>query len=144
LGLTGDHLTFLGASDNVPAQLDAADYLVFTSDDEGLPNAVLEAMAAGLPVITTAAGDAARVVQHGVSGFVVEHGEPEQIARHMVQLAASPEMAQTMGRAGRAYVARHYAASLLRDRLLTIYQTVARRASADRVLPLIPLCSGAA
>lgn len=144
LGLTSDHLTFLGETGDVPAQLEAADFLVFTSEDEGLPNAVLEAMAAGLPVITTAAGDAGLVVQHGLSGFVVSSGEPEQIAAHMLQLAACPEMAERMGRAGRAYVAEHYSASLLRDRLLHIYATAARRARADRIVPLIPLCSSAA
>ncbi|HWR50087.1 MAG TPA: glycosyltransferase [Bryobacteraceae bacterium] len=135
--VAGNAVTFLGACDHIQHQLDAADFLVFTSEDEGLPNAVLEAMASGLPVITTAAGDAARVVTHGTSGFVVEDGAPDRIAQYMVRLAGCPDTTALMGMAGRRAVAADYSAELLPRRLLGIYGDLAFRRRADRVLQLV-------
>jgi len=65
LGLAPEHLTFVGECDRVPALLTRSALLVLSSDYEGFPNVILEAMAARLPVVTTPAGDASLVVQHG-------------------------------------------------------------------------------
>ena len=107
LGLLPDGLQFLGEQPDVPTVLAAADVLMLTSDQEGFPNVLLEAMAARLPVITTPAGDAARIVVDGGTGFVVD-GEPRLLAAKLVALARDRELARRMGAAGRARVEREF------------------------------------
>lgn len=71
---------FLGPRDDVASLLSQADVLVLTSNSEGAPNVVLEALALGTPVVSTDVGDVARMVLHGRTGFVVERGEPADLA----------------------------------------------------------------
>jgi glycosyltransferase involved in cell wall biosynthesis len=125
LGLTGDDLTFVGECREVPALLAQAELLVLTSDYEGFPNVILEAMAAGLPVITTPAGDAGLIVQHGKTGYVVEPEDIQSIANHMIRLARSAELRMEFGEAGRQRVEREYNYELLASRLLGIFQRFA-------------------
>jgi glycosyltransferase involved in cell wall biosynthesis len=96
-----------------------------SSEIEGFPNAILEAMAARLPVITTPAGDAAEIVQHGISGYVVPHENPDALAEKMVLLASSPEIRQRFGAAGRDCVQRTYSYHSLAAQLISIYKQAA-------------------
>lgn len=107
LGLLPHGLQLLGEHARVPALLAESDVLMLTSDQEGFPNVLLEAMAARLPVISTSAGDAARIVVDGETGFVVG-GEPPLLAARLVTLARDRELAGRMGAAGRARVEREY------------------------------------
>ena len=97
LGMRPPDLTFLGECDRIPALLVRAGLFVLSSDYEGFPNVILEAMAARLPVITTPAGDASLVVQHGKTGYVVEPGDTQGMAAFMVRLARSPSMRSGYG-----------------------------------------------
>src|SRR5205085_157391 len=101
LGLFPDHLAFLGRRGDVPRLLRQADVLVLTSDYEGCPNVVLEAMAAGVPVVTTPAGDAGRVVQDGVTGFVTPFDDTEGLAARLVRLCNAPDLRARLGQAAR-------------------------------------------
>ena len=67
---------FLGAREDVPRILKAADGFVLSSAWEGMPNTVMEAMASGLPVVATDVGDVRELVEDGVSGWVVPPGDP--------------------------------------------------------------------
>jgi glycosyltransferase involved in cell wall biosynthesis len=125
LGLLPHGVRFLGRRADVPALLRAADVLVLTSDTEGFPNVVLEGMAAGLPVITTPAGDAPVAVRDGETGHVVAFDDPDALAARLAELAASPALRATLGGAGRARVEAVYAAEGLAGRLLDIYRHVA-------------------
>jgi len=125
-GLGGGSLTFLGFRDDVPQIIQQASIFVFCSESEGTPNVILEAMAAGLPVITTPAGDAADVVQPAGAGYVVPFGDVEATARAMLRLAKSPVLRAKLGRAGRSYVAHQRSTSELAARLIGIYAGVAR------------------
>lgn len=91
-GLGPDRLRFLGARNDVPDLLRAADIFVLSSALEGLPLALLEAMAAGLPVVATAAGGVPEVVQHGVHGFIVPTGSPGELAAAMEALASDRDL----------------------------------------------------
>jgi glycosyltransferase involved in cell wall biosynthesis len=127
LGLLPEGVTFVGRQADVSAVLAAADVLLLTSDHEGFPNAILEAMAAGLPVVTTPAGDASVVVEHGRTGFVTPHGAIDAMAARLIELARSPDLRRQLGNAGRERVAREYAPEGLSRRLLTAYGALARR-----------------
>jgi glycosyltransferase involved in cell wall biosynthesis len=140
LGLSSQDISFLGARDDVPRQLRGADLLLLTSDAEGFPNAILEAMAAKLPVITTPAGDAGLVVKDDVTGYVVPFDDVEQIAERVVRLARSPELRRSFGRAGRLRVEQCYSSEQLAASLLGIYRNIAAARSHEGLLRLIPRC----
>lgn len=128
LGLAPRECTFLGEVDNVPALLGRSAMLVLTSDYEGFPNVILEAMAARLPVISTPAGDASSIVQHGKTGYIVDGEDTRSMAAFMVQLARSPSMRRSFGEAGRQRVEQEYNYQSLADRLLGHFLGFASRA----------------
>ena len=140
LDLTADDLRFVGECDGIPALLTQAALLVLSSDYEGFPNVILEAMAARLPVITTPAGDAQRVVQHGKTGYVVEMNDIEGLAACMVQFARSASMREEFGEAGRRRVEQEYNYESLSTRLVGIFRSMATQA---RRASLIELLQGA-
>jgi glycosyltransferase involved in cell wall biosynthesis len=127
LRLGPQDVNFLGECHNVPALLARTAMLVLASDSEGLPNVILEAMAARLPVITTPAGDAGLVVQHGRTGYVVEPDNIQGMADALIRLARSPETRTTFGEAGRQRVEQEYNYATLPDRLLAVFERFARQ-----------------
>jgi glycosyltransferase involved in cell wall biosynthesis len=138
MGLGPDTLRFLGQRHDVSALLRQANMLVLCSDDEGFPNVLLEAMAAGLPVITTPAGDASIVVQDRVTGYVVPFDNIKAMADRMVQLAKSPELRRQLGEAGRKRVELHYSYDGLADRLFAIYREIAQQQNHLNFLRSLP------
>lgn len=134
LALSPDAVTFTGAREDVPRLVGAADMLVLTSQHEGFPNVLLEAMAARLPVITTPAGDAASLVQHGLTGFVVPFDDEAALAGRMAELARSPGMRREFGAAGRARVEAAYQPDRLVRRALEIYRRAAHQQHRATVL----------
>ena len=133
LELMPQHVAFLGSRSDVASELRRAEMLVLTSDDEGSPNVLLEAMAAGLPVISTPAGDAKRIVHDGATGFLVPFDDPDAIAAKIVCLAGDAELRSTLGSSGRQFVDQQYSAATLTDRLLSIYHAVAERQHNERL-----------
>lgn len=141
LGLSPGQVTFLGARADIPALLAQADMLVSCSDHEGMPNVVLEAMAARLPIIATPAGDLGMVVVDGVNGFVVPFDDVERMGERIAGLAASPDLRQRLGASGRQLVQQVYSVHGLGGRLLSIYRQTARglrRLQAGAVLEWLP------
>jgi glycosyltransferase involved in cell wall biosynthesis len=122
LKLSPEGITFLGRRDDVPDLLAQADIFALTSQYEGCPNVLLEAMAASLPVVTTPAGEAKNIVENGVTGFVVPYSSPKDIASRILELASSQEMRTEMGNRGRQRVANHYSFDRLAGKLLSIYR----------------------
>jgi len=92
----------LGHRNDIERVLAALDVFVLPSRSEGLNNTILEAMAAGLPVLATRVGGADEMVVDGATGLLVEAGAPEKLATALRRLLSDPAMAATMGRAGRA------------------------------------------
>jgi glycosyltransferase involved in cell wall biosynthesis len=139
LGLKEGALRFLGFRDDIAALLHQASMFVFCSESEGTPNVVLEAMAAGLPVITTPAGDTAEIVNPAHAGYVIPFGDADAVADRMVRLAQSPALRKKLGVAGRNYVARNHASSDLAGRLMKIYAGAARTSGRrDNLLERMP------
>jgi glycosyltransferase involved in cell wall biosynthesis len=93
---------FLGARDDLPALMNAADGLALSSVVEGMPMVLLEAASTGLPCVATRAGGSAEVVVDGDTGFLVNCGDPEAFAGGMARLAGMTAAARAaMGRAAR-------------------------------------------
>jgi glycosyltransferase involved in cell wall biosynthesis len=132
LGLVAPELTFLGIVEAVEDLLRRVDLLVSSSDEEGFPNVVLEAMAAGLPVVATRAGDADRAVQEGQTGFVVPVGDVSAIAARMAELARSPELRRRLGVAGYERARNVYGTQALAARLYAVYRELAERTNHRR------------
>ena len=92
----------LGWREDVRSLLAAADVFLLTSLFEGLPRGVLQAMAAGLPVVATDTGGTAEVIRDGETGRLVPIGDPASAAAAVIPLIANPSLRGRMGRAGRA------------------------------------------
>jgi len=107
LGLA-ERVHFAGQQDDVRPWLAALDVFALTSDWEGMPNAVLEAMATGLPVVATAVGGTPEVVVDGETGLLVPPRDPNALAQAITCLLREPDLRRKMGRAGRERVERHF------------------------------------
>lgn len=92
---------FTGWIDDVPALLTALDLFVCCSAAEGMSNAVLEAMAAGLPIIATAVGDNAHLIRDGIEGRILTDPRPAFLSAAMENLIRSPRAATRLGEAAR-------------------------------------------
>jgi len=91
----------LGRRTDIPRLLAALDVFVLTSRNEGISNTILEAMAAGLPVIATGVGGNPELVVPGRTGRLFEPGDVERLASLMGEYAASPDLRRAHGAAGR-------------------------------------------
>jgi len=96
-------------------------------DSEGTPVAVLEASSSGLPVVSTKHGGIIDAVIDGASGFLVDEGDVEGMAGHMLRLVRDPELANTMGAAGRRHVEANYSSEKSLGRLRKVLVDATRR-----------------
>jgi glycosyltransferase involved in cell wall biosynthesis len=114
-------VTFLGHRDDVPVVLSSADVFVLASESEASPNVVLEAMAAGLPVVASRVGGIPELVADGVSGHLVPPADPNALATALLDLLDHPDRATAFGRAGRAHVEKHYSFERMVAQFETLY-----------------------
>jgi glycosyltransferase involved in cell wall biosynthesis len=121
LGLGGSVL-FLGERHDVREILPAFDVFVNTSVTEGVSITILEAMAAGLPVVATAVGGTPEVIVDGQQGILVPARSPEKIGQAILELARNPALRQRLGTAGRRRVQDRFTV----DRMVAEYMEVYR------------------
>lgn len=103
----GSRIQFLGIRKDIPALLAAADIFVLASDWEGNPLVVMEAMAAGLPVVATSVGCVPELVVKG-SGALVEKGDEDMLSREMTSLACDLDRAAQAGAVARAHARQRF------------------------------------
>ena len=103
-----ERVSFLGHREDVPSLLAQADLFVLPSRSEAFPNAAIEAMAAGLPVVATAVGGLLDLVQDGRTGVLVEPDSPTALTSAIDALVRMPERAAALGKAARELVASRY------------------------------------
>lgn len=97
----GRNVLFLGERGDIPSVLASLDISVLTSTSESLPNAILEAMAAGLPVVSTRVGGSSELVREGETGFLVEPGNDRQLVEALRTLMTNQPLRRQFGALGR-------------------------------------------
>lgn len=120
-----DRIDVLGARTDVPQLISDADVLFLSSDHEGLPVVVMEALALGRPVVSTAVGGVPEAVRDGVEGRLAPRGDADALAEAMVAVAADPALRARLGRAAleRAEI---FDASVAQSVQADVYRAVAR------------------
>lgn len=121
-----DRVKFLGHRPDPEVVMAALDVYVLPSISEGLPNTVLEAMAAGLPVVVTRVGGADELIEDGVTGMLVPPREPEALARALGMLLRDEGLRRTTGTAARARAESEFALSGMIRRYEALYTSAAQ------------------
>lgn len=122
-----EHVGFLGHVEEMDGFYRALDIFVLPSLWEGLPNAVIEAMASGLPVVATDVGGTGELIRDGETGLLVAPRSAEAIAEAVCRLLRSPSERQTMGRAARAFVEREMGMEAMVSQTERLYRTLMAR-----------------
>lgn len=125
LGFAG-RVVVTGFRDDVPQLVSRFELLGLTSHSEGVPNSILEAMAAARPVVATRVGGVPELVRDGVSGWLVAPGDAPAMATAIDRLLGDPELARRMGCAGREIALAEHGCSELADRLHRGYRDALR------------------
>jgi glycosyltransferase involved in cell wall biosynthesis len=123
LGLA-DAVSLMGARDDVPELLASAQCLVLASDYEGCPLSVIEAMAAGVPVVATRVGGVPELVADGATGLLAEPRDPAALARALATVLTDPALARRLGDAGRRLAQEQLSRELMAARIVAIYDEI--------------------
>ena len=126
LGLGPDRLEFLDERDDMDHIYREADLMVMTSEWEGTPNALLEAMACGVPVVATRVGGIPEILSTG-RGFLTEPHDEDGMTAAVMRLIADPAMRRDFGQHGREYIAQVHSLDALQTQLMGTYKKVLSR-----------------
>jgi glycosyltransferase involved in cell wall biosynthesis len=135
LGLE-ENVVLAGERSDVPELLAASDVFVLSSRSEGLPVSVLEAMAAELPVVASAVGGLAELVEDGVTGLLVPAGDERALAEALGRLVEDPEQRRSLGAAGRARAEAQFDLDTFRRAHLDLYHRQLELAGAEPQPPV--------
>jgi glycosyltransferase involved in cell wall biosynthesis len=120
LGLS-ESVLFMGQRSDIPSLLAASDLFVLPSHEEGFSNVILEAMAAGLPVVATKVGGNSEAVLDGATGWLVPPRSPTAMAKRIVDLLSDPGRAKSWGVEGRERVKSHFTIEQMVEKHLALY-----------------------
>jgi glycosyltransferase involved in cell wall biosynthesis len=120
LGLS-EHVVFTGARTRIQEELKEMDIFVMPSILEGMSNAILEAMATGLPVIATDSGGNRELVDEGGTGYLFPVGDDQRLGELLLDLLGSEEKRRAMGRAGRQRVMERFTVQRMVAELERVY-----------------------
>ncbi|UZP67531.1 glycosyltransferase family 4 protein [Desulfovibrio mangrovi] len=120
LGLA-EKVVFAGARSNIPEILAALDCFVMPSRSEGLPFALLEAMAAGKPVISTSVGHIPEILEHGRNGCLVSSESPQDLAKALRSIITDHALRNSIARQAPAVVEQRYAQSVMFEQYESLY-----------------------
>lgn len=118
------HFILLGFRRDVKQLLGLFDLFILPSLSEGLPNAVLEAMACSNPVVATAVNGVVEVVEDGKTGYLVPPANPERMANAVIRMLQSRELMKQMGIKGRERVANAFSVEQQMAKFETLYETL--------------------
>jgi L-malate glycosyltransferase len=121
------HFHFVGSVTDLHKHLSAADIFVLPSRSEGFSNAIVEAMAASLPVVATEVGGNAEAVKDGVSGFLVPPEDPAALSTAIIRLLSDTSLAKNMGLAGKAIAEKNFTTEAMMNRITDVYRNLLGR-----------------
>lgn len=113
---------FPGETPNVPEHLAAFDLFALSSDSEGLPLSLAEAMGFALPMVCTSVGGVPKVVDEGETGFLVPAGDEEALRRTLKRFVDDRELGRTMGARGRVVAEKRYSVDRMMSEYIEIYR----------------------
>ncbi len=114
-------IDFTGLQSNIPAQLHRGLIAVLPSRWEGMPNALLEAMACGCACVATRVSGSEDLIEHGVNGLLVDVEHYKSMAQELLVLLRDPELAHQYGRAARVKIEKYYMIEKISDTYLELY-----------------------
>lgn len=117
-------VSFLGDRSDVPDLLAQSQIFILSTQHEGLPISILEAMRAGLPVVATNVNGIPEEVEHGKTGLLTPPRDVQALAKAMKTLIESPELRQQMGEAGRQKFLREFTVERMVNEIKTVYDTL--------------------
>ena len=120
-------IRFTGYRDDIPDILTAADASVLTSLFEGVPRALMESMALGLPIVATDVPGTRTLVETGTTGLLVTHGDVNGLATCLKRVMENLDLAKRLGDAGRTVVLEKFNERTVADRVIRVYEHVRSR-----------------
>ena len=117
-------VSFIGRVPNVADYLRVSDVFVLPSFNEGLSNALIEAMAAGLAVVASETSGSVDILKHGHNGLLFPCGDPQALAGNLALMLHSPTLRQRLGQAARRTVERNFELGHITDQYLALYRTL--------------------
>lgn len=124
----GERVLLLGERGDIPALLSATDLFVMTSRYEGCPYALLETMAAGVPVVATRIAGIEEIIQPGLTGVLVPPGEPALLAAALDQVLSNPQLTQHRAQRAQEIVAERFTRERMLAEIAALYQRVLEQA----------------
>jgi glycosyltransferase involved in cell wall biosynthesis len=118
-----EHVKLIGLTSDVPELLNQSRILVHASETEGCPNAVMEAMACGRPVVAMQAGDIPSLVEDGETGFVIRQGDEQTFGQKVLRLLSDDNLCRKMGLAARAKAEHEFGLERLVSETLDAYRS---------------------
>ncbi|HHW61069.1 MAG TPA: glycosyltransferase family 4 protein, partial [Syntrophomonadaceae bacterium] len=119
-----DKVRFLGACTDVPELLENADVFVLTSNWEGFPITILEAMRAGLPVITSDVGGCNEAVIDGVTGYLIPRGDQECLKERLARLINDSQLRSSMGNKGFERFSEYFTVEQMAQKTMAVYESI--------------------
>jgi len=117
-----DRFYFAGGVADLHKYLSATDIFVLPSRSEGFSNALIEAMAASLPIVATDVGGNAEAVKNGVNGFLIPPEDPVALSEAITLVLSDPTLAKTMGTAGKAIAAAQFTTEAMMNQITSTYR----------------------
>ncbi|MCK5013731.1 MAG: glycosyltransferase family 4 protein [Candidatus Omnitrophica bacterium] len=125
----GDHVRFFSIVNNTYEMLSLFDIFAMPSRQEGLGLSIMEAQAAGLPVVASRVGGIPSLIEDGKTGVLVEPENSSELADAIVKLLQDPERLKEIGMAGREFIKKTFLADKMTDKVIQLYQHLVKKHS---------------
>jgi len=126
-------LYYLGSRQDIPELLSALDFFVLSSESEGLPVSLLEAMAASRPVVATRVGGIPQVIEDGHNGLLVSPHDPAGLAKAIITLMEDSTLRESVAREGYRTVEARFSINMIGQQIIALYDDLLEKKGGDRV-----------